>query len=83
MAGGKLGEDNASFYLKTGAPYWSLSPYNFYRTGYAGEFSVYSAGALGTGYVDITFGLRPVVSLKLGTSILSGSGTSSSPYIIK
>ena len=33
--------------------------------------------------VNTALGVRPVVSLKLGTSIEDGDGTSGSPYIIK
>ena len=83
MAGGKLGEANASFYLKTGEFYWSLSPYNFNRFGSAIEFIAASSGNFDAANVAAPFGLRPVISFKFGTSILSGSGTSSSPYIIK
>jgi len=34
-------------------------------------------------YVGGAIGLRPVVSLKLGTSIAEGDGTGASPYIVK
>ena len=84
MAGGKLGTANANFYLKTGANYWSLSPYSFFRVGVASGFYVKSAGSLNTNdNVNRTVGLRPVVSLKFGTSIVDGDGTGASPYIVK
>jgi hypothetical protein len=83
LAGGKLATANADFYLTTGAHYWSLSPSNFYTHGIAGEFIVYSMGGLNSPDVNVTVGLRPVISLKLGASIRDGDGTSESPYIIK
>ena len=83
LAGGKFGTANANFYLNTGANYWSLSPYYFECNGYAIEFIVRSNGYLSSTTVNVTFGLRPVVSLKLGTSISEGDGTGASPYIIK
>ena len=83
MAGGNLGTANANFYLYTGSHYWSLSPYCFNGDGVARGFYVYSAGTLGGAGASNTRGLRPVVSLKLGTSIADGDGSASSPYIIK
>ena len=82
MAGGKLETVNANFYLTTGVHYWSLSPRSF-SYGDAREFLVNSAGYFGYTSVDDTISLRPVVSLKLGTSIREGDGTGTSPYIIK
>ena len=83
MAGGKVRTANANFYLTTGAYYWSLSPYVFGIDGNASGFDVHSAGILFDANATSTFGLRPVVSLKLGTSISEGEGTGASPYIIK
>ena len=83
LAGGKLGTANGNFYLNTGANYWSSSPVTFNRSGYALEFFVNSTGTLnGTGAI-VASGLRPVVSLKLGTSFASGDGSVGSPYILK
>ena len=83
MAGGKLGTANANFYLYTGAHYWSLSPRYFYRSGNANGFRVDSTGILSNAGADSTRGLRPVVSLKLGTSIADGDGSPTSPYTVK
>ena len=83
MAGGKQGTANANFYLNTGANYWSLSPRTFVNGGVAIEFLVYSSGSLLYTNANVALGLRPVVSLKLGTSIADGDGSASSPYIIK
>ena len=82
MAGGKIGTANANFYLTTGANYWSLSP-RLFNTGVANGFGVRSSGSFGSAGGNNTFGLRPVISLKQGTSITYGDGTGASPYIVK
>ena len=78
-----MGTINADFYLKAGIPYWSLSPRVYTSAGNAGGVYVDSAGGLYSADVGSTIGLRPVISLKLGTSIVDGDGTSTNPYIVK
>ena len=80
LAGGK-GGSSSTFYLNSGAYYWSLSPYNFNYYD-ANWFSVTSDGHLLYNSVSYTYGLRPAVSLKPGTPVISGEGTVSSPYRI-
>ena len=81
LAGGVAGVTNGSFYLTSGAPWWSLSPYAF-NGSYAFEFYVISLGALSDGYVRNSIGVRPSVSLKPGTPVVSGTGTVTDPYVI-
>ena len=81
LAGGLAGS-SSGFYLNTGQFYWSLSPYSFHYKGYVNEFRVASSGLLPYGSVSSTNGLRPSVSLKPGTPVVSGDGTSASPYLI-
>ena len=69
-------------YLHTGQYQWSLSPYNF-SSNVALGFSLYSSGALNFDYVNGTRGVRPSVSLKLGTLISGGDGSVSTPYIVE
>lgn len=83
LAGGVVGSRNISYYIYNGnVHYRSMSPYQIHEAsvftiGSWGEFNLYSV--LGTnGWV----GVRPVVSLKPGTIISGGDGSSSSPYII-
>ena len=84
MAGGKLGTANANFYLYTGVHYWSLSLRDFYRDGGAIGFFVVSTGSLsGADASNNALGLRPVISLKPGISMLDGTGTGADPYIVK
>ena len=81
LAGGKSGTANSTYYLYTNSTFWLGSPHSFdYR--YANEFNVRSTGNLGSDDVNTTIGARPAVSLKPGTVISSGDGTSNTPYII-
>ena len=73
---------NSTFYLNNGFYNWSLSPSGF-RGWDAGEFALTSAGSLPDDVVASSFGLRPVVSLRPGTTISGGIGSSSSPYIVE
>ena len=83
-AGGVIWQINTSYYLYNGVHSWSFSPCGF-RTLVAYEFVLVSSGGGGFGYGSVTspLGGRPVVSLKQGTVLSSGSGTSSSPYVIQ
>jgi len=78
-----LGTFSYAFFncTRTGTHYWLLS--SRLLTLGAGGFYVKSTGSLGSTNLNGTIGLRPVISLKLGTSIREGDGTSGSPYIIK
>ena len=81
LAGGLAGSAS-SFYLYNGSTYyWSLSP-NYFSSNGAGEFYLYY-GYIGSADVDYTIGLRPVVSLKPGTPVISGTGTVADPYVIE
>ena len=82
LAGGQS-SDNSDYYLYTGEWYWALSPSNFTRD-FAAGFNVYSSGILNGSSVDITYGVRPVVSLATGTTFASGgAGTVNNPYVVE
>ena len=69
-------------YLYTNQNYWTMSPYYFNATiGYARVFYVRGAGHLNNADVNSTFGVRPVINLRADVQ-LSGSGTSSDPYVV-
>lgn len=69
-------------YLRTGFEYWLLSP--AYRTsnGIVYEFNLTTNGYITTTNVSYNAGMRPVISLKSGTTIASGSGTATDPWVI-
>ena len=79
LAGGSAGI-LSTFYLNNGNNYWSLSPYYFYNND-AYEFTV-NSGYLSSLNVNYTSGLLPAVSLKPGTPVVSGEGTTFNPYKI-
>ena len=85
FAGYAAGLYNQTSYLQenaTGSWWWSLSPYYFIGN-YAGVWLVGGElGYLNYGIVDSSDGVRPSISLKSST-IVTGDGTSSSPYIVK
>ena len=81
-AGAVIWQTNTSYYLYNGVHNWSFSPYDFYSWG-AGGFYLRSSGDFSGTVVTGSLGGRPVVSLKQGIAVASGSGTSSSPYVIQ
>ena len=66
---------------RTGQYYWLASPVYFIN-GYASGRNVDSAGVLSGSYVGNASGVRPAVSLKLGTEYSSGNGSMESPYVV-
>ena len=68
-------------YLYTGQTYWTMSPYDFFSVTFgAGVLVVYSS-SLTWNCVDITNGVRPVINLRSDVA-LSGSGTTSDPFVV-
>ena len=81
-AGAVIWQTNTSYYLYNGVNTWTFSPYYFSGWG-AGGFFLGSSGYFSNDGVSDSLGGRPVVSLKQGIAVVSGSGTSSSPYVIQ
>ena len=75
-AGEKYWANNRSSYL-TDLWMWTLSPNSYYKYAYC----LYGL-SWGLGVVSNSVYIRPVISLKSGTSITSGSGTATDPYIV-
>ncbi len=82
LAGHGLQGYSEDSYLITRGSYWLSSPLGF-SDGYDLVSGVNSGGDLHAGFVDSSVGVRPSVSLKLGTSISGGNGTSDNPYIVR
>ena len=83
LAGGKMGLRNYSYYLQTVAGFRTMSISDFYHQGHQSNIVVYNNGSLDAHIVSTGFGLRPVISLKYGVYVSSGTGTASSPYIFE
>ena len=73
---------NTGSYLYTGQGYWTMSPAWSYSDGTACVFSVLSDGSLRFPTVNSPYGVRPVINLKADTPILSGDGSSDTPFVI-
>ena len=75
----------AGGYMKSGSIYWTMSPSLYQNNITAYGFYVSRDGSLNgeSNSLSNTFGLRPAVSLKLGTPIVSGTGTVTDPYVIE
>ncbi|MGN0992497.1 MAG: hypothetical protein ACI4PE_00950 [Bacilli bacterium] len=82
LAGHGLPGYSESSYLTTGSWYWLSSPFDFYDYG-AYVSGVDSDGALDYDVVDFAIGVRPSISLKLGTTPSGGDGTVNNPYLIE
>ena len=61
---------------------WTMSYYGFYNNSYYAAYYVNSSGSISTRSLYNAHSLRPVFYLASDVSIVSGSGTSSDPFII-
>ena len=80
-AGGVYNEINTSYYLYTGANYWTMSPR---RCGnLADGWYVTPVGYVTYNLLGGSYGARPVINLKSGIEVTGGDGTIGNEYIIK
>lgn len=77
---GVTGFDTAS-YLNSGQSWWTMTPKEF-RLSSGAMYVVDENGQLNDGLLNESYGIRPVISLKTGISILDGDGTPKNPYIL-
>ena len=71
-----------SSYLRSESSFWLLSPSTRSSGGTANGFNLNSNGVLSSTSVTNTIGMRPAISLASGTTISSGSGTATDPWVI-
>ncbi len=83
LAGLSLGNGNMDFYLNNGTRYWTFTPGNYLKGGASNYVFDSPSGFLMTYAVHSSYGIRPVISLKQGISLLSGEGSPTNPYIFK
>lgn len=69
---------NERSYIYDDKKYWTMSPVSF---NYEVALTYDSSTTFGT-IVNNNLGVRPVISLKAGTSYLSGDGSMNTPYIV-
>ena len=82
LAGAKWDSKNSNLYLYNGEDWWTLSPIYIYQShvrlflfGYNGNLDYESS--------NTSKGIRPSISLKVGTTITDGNGSSSDPFVIQ
>ena len=69
-----------SSYLRSGDGFWLLSPDDRVSSGYVYGFSL--IGNLFGNYVSCAYGVRPSISLNHETTVKSGTGTATDPWLI-
>ena len=62
--------------------YFTISPGWVSNNGYSTVFFERGSGGSGRNAVNSIYGVRPVISLKPGTTYVSGSGSSDNPYVV-
>ena len=82
FAGGVVRKTNTSYYLYNGINNRLFSPSDFYNI-YALHFHLLSPGHIDTTNVLNQYGVRPVLSLKQGIVLSSGTGTATDPFIVE
>ena len=80
FAGGKQGVSNEDYYLQKGDRYWLGSPSYFGSKTY--EFYVSDDGHLANDYVELGYGVVPVLNLRSDVLYSRGEGTIDNPYIL-
>ena len=81
-AGLSYNTSNTSNYLYTNDYYWTMSPFKS-DDGTVMLFNITNTGSLMDASASYEDKYYPVVSVKATTSVVSGLGTSSSPYIVE
>ena len=81
FAGGVIWNTSTSNYLYNGINNLTFSPSDFH-TNHALNLILYDRGSIDSSSVGISKYLRPVISLKKGTVLSSGSGTATDPFIV-
>lgn len=78
---GSAYSDNS--YLCSGDHFWSLSPGLRSNDGRARNFYLHSSGYIDFYYVDVSFDVRPAISLMHHIQVTGGNGTATSPWTIE
>lgn len=81
FAGAVTGVDNTNYYLYIAKLGWTITPYVFSTD--AGNFYMGDSLSLDNLNSNTVLAVRPAISLKAGTTAISGDGTASNPYVIE
>lgn len=84
LAGQLYNSNNQNYYLNTGQSWWTLSPGQLVQ--YMGMrnyvFCINSSNYFMYDMIDSIYGVRPSVSLVPEIKVISGTGSSSDPYVV-
>lgn len=80
FAGLTINDTNTKNYLYNSGTYWTMTP--AYFNGTVAYNYVSSAGKIQPKPVSISYGIRPVVTLKQDVNVASGNGSLNTPYRI-
>ena len=84
FCGGRYGQENETFFLRTGQNYWTMSPGGLYGTDniHSNNWKVEDNGSINQFHgISYSYGLRPVISLKYGLKF-KGDGSINNPFEI-
>lgn len=89
--GGEGGTENSNYYLYTGRPYWTMSPYGTGKMIYVNGTANTASLTDDMKYVGAMYGIAPttsldiipVISLNSNVSIAQGTGSYNNPYIVR
>lgn len=71
-----------SSYLRSGSTYYLLSPSDRVSSGATRSLNIHADGYLYRSYTSTDYGVRPAISLVSGTTVASGSGTATNPWVV-
>lgn len=80
FAGNTIKTDNTTNFLYNGSSYWTMTP-AFYNGSLAYNF-IWNNSKVGVSKTSDPYGIRPVITLKKDTKVISGDGSLSTPYKI-
>ena len=69
--------------LRGKGSYWLLTPFGYDTTGPAMIYEINYSGEIDGDEASVNKNVRPVISLKPGTTYVSGNGSTSTPYVIQ
>ena len=82
VGAGRNNTSNFLFNNFSGPVMWTMTPYSFYNGAEPTYIFNFGMNGIDPPNVNKSYYVRPAISLKVGTTYTSGSGTSSNPYII-
>ena len=82
VGAGRNNTSNFLFNNFSGPVMWTMTPYSFYNGGPPTYIFNFNVNGVNAPDVNKSYLVRPAISLKVGTTYTSGTGTSSDPYVI-